>query len=421
MRSATSPTSNPQPVLVIGLTGAGPTWLPPALLERVHQADLLVGGRRHLAMFPGAGRERLPLTNNVVEAVERLRLALARGERAVVLASGDPLCYGIGATLRRYLAPDELEIIPAPSAFQLAFAALAEPWHDALLLSAHGRPLEDVVARVRGARKAAVLTDPRTATPNAVARALLDAGLDPATPCAVCENLGAPDQRVVRGTLETVAAGEFGPLNVFVVWPGVDGAPPLRRQRRPLPDEAFVTVGGQITKREVRTLAVALLDLQPGEVMWDIGAGSGAVSIETAFRHPDVAVYAVERRPDMVACARQNLARFPAPNVRLVAGEAPDACADWPDPDAVFVGGTGGRLDEILAWACDRLRPFGRLVVHLIAVEHLARARRLLPDAEIIQVAVSRGTPIGENLRFQALNPVFVVTWRKSPPPPCYA
>ncbi len=409
---------NACPVLVVGVTGAGAASLPPDVARRVREADLLVGGRRHLAMFPGVGRERLALTNNVEEVVERLRLALARGERAVVLASGDPLCYGIGATLRRYLAPDELEIVPAPSAFQLAFAALAEPWHDALLLSAHGRPIEDVVARVRGARKAAVLTDPRAATPDALARALLEVGLDPTTPCAVCENLGAPDQRVVRGTLEAVAVGQFAPLNVFVVWPGGDGVPPLRRQRRPLPDEAFVTVGGQITKREVRALAVALLDLQSGEVMWDIGAGSGAVSIEVACCHPDVAVYAVERRPEMAACARQNLERLPAPNVRLVVGEAPAACADWPDPDAVFVGGTGGRLEEILTWACERLRPFGRLVVHLIAVEHLVRARRLLPDADFVQVAVGRGEDIMGGLRFRALNPVFVVTWRKPPPPP---
>lgn len=397
------------PVLVVGLTEAGPSGLPPHLLRRAREADLLVGGRRHLAMFPQAGRERLLLTANVDEVVVRLQRALANGERAVVLASGDPLCYGIGATLRRHLPAEVLEIVPAPSAFQLAFAALAEPWHDALLLSAHGRPLEDVVARLRAARVGAVLTDP-TNTPAAVARALMAAGVSPETRCAVCERLGGPDQRVVRGTLAEVAAGTFAPLNVFVVWPEV----PLRRWRTPLPDEAFVTVRGQLTKREVRALAVAFLDLRPGEVLWDIGAGSGALSIEAAYRHPDVAVYAVERRPELVACARQNVERVPAPNVRLVAGEAPAACASWPDPDAIFLGGTGGRVEELITWARERLRPSGRLVVNLVVVEHLVRVRRLLPDADFVHVAVSRGTPVGTNVRLQALNPVFIVAWRKA-------
>ncbi|MDQ7029542.1 MAG: precorrin-6y C5,15-methyltransferase (decarboxylating) subunit CbiE [Ardenticatenia bacterium] len=401
--------ANTSPVLVVGVTEAGPSGLPPHLVRRVHQADLLVGGARHLAMFPEAGRERIPFTTNVAEVVERLRRALEQGERAVVLASGDPLCYGIGATLRRYLAPEELEIIPAPSAFQLAFAALAEPWHDAVLLSAHGRPLEDVVARLRAARVGAVLTDAAN-TPAVIARALVAAGVAPETRCAVCERLGGPRQRVVRGTLAEVAAGTFDPLNVFVVWPEI----PLRRWHTPLPDGAFVTVGGQFTKREVRALAVAALDLRPGEVLWDIGAGSGAVSLEAAYRHPDVAIYAVERRPELVACAHQNLARFPAPNVQLVAGEAPHACTSWPDPDAIFLGGTGGRLEELVTWARRRLRPAGRLVVNLVVVEHVVRLRRLLPDADIVQVAVSRGVDIRGHLRFQALNPVFIVTWRKT-------
>ncbi len=403
-------------ILVLGLTAAGAAGLPPALVARVHQADVLVGGERQLNYFPHARGERVVIRGDVVPAVERLRRARHRGERAVVLASGDPMCYGIGVTLRRHFPPDALEVIPAPSAFQLAFAALAEPWQDAVLLSAHGRPLADVLAQARAAAKAAILTDTQ-ATPAVIARELMDAGLPPETRCAVCENLGGPEQRVVRGTLAQVATQTFATLNVFVVWPQADGGVPFHRRHGPPPtDAAFSTSGGLLTKREVRLLALAELDLRPGDVMWDIGAGSGAVSIEAAYRQPAARVYAVERRPALVRHMRANLRRYPAPNVRLIVGEAPEACAAWPTPHAVFLGGTGGRLNALLLWAREALVPHGRLVINLATVDHLPRIRTLLPGVRVVQVAVSRGVDIQGHLRFQALNPVFIAVWQKTAP-----
>jgi precorrin-6Y C5,15-methyltransferase (decarboxylating) len=159
-------------ILVVGMSAAGAESLPAAFRQRIAAADLLVGGARHLAYFPGGAQERLAITANIDAIVARLRQALDVGERAVVLASGDPLCYGIGATLRRFLPAQALEIVPAPTAFQLAFAALAEPWHDAALLSAHARPLPDVVRGVLAAPKAAILTDNQH-TPAVIAGALL--------------------------------------------------------------------------------------------------------------------------------------------------------------------------------------------------------------------------------------------------------
>lgn len=208
-----------QRILVVGVTGAGQESLPPMQLRRVLGADLLVGGERQLAYFPDAMGEKLSMSCGIGAAAERLRQAQTAGQSAVVVASGDPLCYGIGTSLRRYFAADELEFLPAPSAYQLAFAALAEPWQDAALLSAHNRPLADVVQGVRQAAKAAILTDNRQ-TPTEVARALLDGGLPAATECAVCENLGQVDQRIVRATLADVAQQKFAPLNVLVVWNG---------------------------------------------------------------------------------------------------------------------------------------------------------------------------------------------------------
>lgn len=403
-------------ILVLGVTGAGRESLPAAQLARVLQADLLVGGDRHLGYFPECVGERLSLRQGVDAAARRLRQALIEGQRAVVLASGDPLCYGIASSLRRSFAAEELEIVPAPTAYQLAFAALGEPWHDAALLSAHGRPISEVVRAVCIATKAAILTDDQH-TPAAIALALLDVGLHRMSPCAICENLGEPEQRIVRTTLADAVGQTFAALNVLVVWN--EHAPVPLPSSYPvlspgMPDSSFSTTGGLLTRREVRLLSLAELALQPGDVFWDLGAGSGAVSIEAAHWQPAVEAYAVERRGLMCEHIRENLRRFPLPNVHLVEGAAPAICAELPDPHAVFIGGSGGQLAEIIALVQRRLHPGGRLVLALVTLENLQTARDCLPDARIVQVQVSVGSPILGMLRLEAHNPVFLLTWRNT-------
>jgi precorrin-6Y C5,15-methyltransferase (decarboxylating) len=434
---ASSPPASSRPrLLVVGLTG-GADSLPPALVARIMAADLLAGGKRQLSYFPDFVGEKLAIAADMETVVQRLQQAWAAGEQAVVLASGDPLCYGIGATLRRYFPAEALEIIPAPTAFQLAFAALAEPWAGAALLSAHARPLATVVSGVLAAPKAAILTDPQQHTPAVVAEALLAAGLPLDTPCAICENLGNPAQRIVRTVLGRVSEEMYASLNVLVVWntareQGSRGAgegnyqpsnpstslrtslPTFQPTNPPgLPDDAFSTSVGQITKREIRLLALAELALGPGEVLWDIGAGSGAVSIEAARSQPEAAVYAVEKRAELSRHFQENLRRFPAANLHWVEGVAPEATHDWPAPHAVFVGGSDKKLPEIIETARQRLHHGGRLVINLATLENLYTARVCLPAARVTQVQISRGTPILDMLRFEALNPVFMVTWQK--------
>ncbi|MFP4440586.1 MAG: precorrin-6y C5,15-methyltransferase (decarboxylating) subunit CbiE [Chloroflexaceae bacterium] len=401
----------PSSILVVGMNSSDPQSLPVALRERIMAADLLAGGRRHLRGFPDFAGTTFPITSAIDALIERLQQALVAGERVVVLASGDPLFYGIGSSLCRALPAEALEIIPAPTACQMAFAALAEPWHDAALLSAHARPLEEVIAGVRQAGKAAILTDNRQ-TPAVIAQALLAAGMPPTTACAVCANLGQSDQQIIRTNLEQAAGASFAPLNVFVVWSGGTsvGEHVARSHPPGLPDAAFATSAGLITKREVRLLSLAELALGPGEVLWDIGAGSGAVGIEAARAQPTAQVYAVEQRPALCKHIRENLRRFPAPNLHLVEGSAPAACTAWPRPHAVFIGGSGGRLAAIIELAQQRLYPGGRLVINLVTLENLQTARTLLPAARVVQMQVNVGMPIGEMLRFEGQNPVFVVT-----------
>ena len=398
---------------VIGLSAAGRDALSGESLARITQAELLVGGRRHLAYFPEFEGETLPITRDVDRVVERLQQALAQNQRAVVLASGDPLWYGIGGTLLRFLPPEALHMTAAPTAFQHAFSALREPWQDAALLSAHARPLDAVIAGVLGAPKAAILTD-NEQTPPVIAQALMKAGLALSTPCAVCENLGAPEERIVRSTLGELTAHSFAPLNVLIVWNSEEEGAATGTSVSALEDDDFATSRNQITKREIRLLALAELALGPAQILWDIGAGSGAVSIEAARRDPHARVYAVERRTEFCRHIDANVRRHNVRNVLLVRGEAPAVCDVLPDPDAIFVGGSGGRLAEILAAATGRLRRHGRLVLNLATLENLESVRRTLPDARINQIQINRGRPIQKMLRFEALNPIYMVTWQRT-------
>lgn len=411
----------PPLIWVVGLTAAGAFGLSATNMRRIHQADLLVGGKRHLDYFPAFGGEKLPITKSVSAIAKEIKTYRAAGKFVVVLASGDPLCYGIGTSLLRYFQSDALEITPAPSSFQLAFAALGEPWHDAALLSAHGRPLDDVVSAVAKATKAAILTDNEN-TPSEIAAALIDANIRADTPCAVCENLGGLEQNIVRTTLLDATVQSFAPLNVFVVWHQPEEAKhsPENRQNWAggyhlplLPDSSFSTSATQITKREIRGMVLTELALGPDQIFWDIGTGSGAISIEVARQQPSVQIFAVDKRSELLAHAQKNIQTHAVDNIRLVEGIAPEVCRDWPDPDAVFVGGSGGYIESIIKTATQRLPNGGRLVINLATIENLAVVRKLLPQAQITQVQIGRGVPIIEMMRFEALNPVYMVVWQK--------
>jgi precorrin-6Y C5,15-methyltransferase (decarboxylating) len=397
-------------VYIIGVAPGGASSLGSKARRLVKQAEIVLGGQRLLDMFPSLGGEKITIRNNLAEVTDLIKRNM-RQRRMVVLASGDPDFYGIAGYLADKLGKDSLEIVPNVSAMQLAFARLKESWDDAVFVSAHARPVEDIVERVRSSHKVGIFTDGEH-TPATIARVLLEHGVD-GYRTYVCQNLGRKDEKIVATDLPGLCKTRCSPLNVLILLKEKPGTAP--RQVLGIPEASFYRRRkGLITKHEVRAVSLAKLALTENSLVWDIGAGSGAMSIEASLLVRKGRIYAVEKNDADVAVIRKNLRRFHVPNVEVVPTFAPEGLDRLPDPTAVFIGGSGGRMEGILNLACRRLKPGGRLVINVAALENLGaavnalKARGFAPDVTLVNVA--RSTELAGLTRFEALNPVFVVT-----------
>lgn len=378
-------------------------------LELIGQADLLIGGERQLALFPEFAGERMVIGSNLGAIVTRLT---AHPGRAVVLASGDPLFFGIGRYLLRNLPGADFEFLPNVSSVQYAFARIRTPWDDAVFVSTHGRTVGEAVDRIVANDKAAVLTDEQR-TPAVIARELIHRGRD-GYRAWLCENLGSAEERIVstdvRGLLEIPAA----PLNVLILIKEYEAGGAGARPVLGVADDQFATVKKLITKEEVRAVSLAKLRLRHDMTLWDVGAGSGSVSIEADQLLPNGRVYAIERNPQCLAFLRENLGTFQSRHVNLVAGAAPDCFEQLPDPDRVFIGGSGGNLWEILKAIDERLPADGRVVINAVTLDTLTAATEFFDNAgyqlEVVTVNIARTRPLTDYKLFEAQNPVFVIT-----------
>jgi precorrin-6B C5,15-methyltransferase / cobalt-precorrin-6B C5,C15-methyltransferase len=397
----------PTRLAVVGLGDDGPAGLSERARALIAGAELLVGGRRHLAFFAEHPAEQVAITNNVEQAIERLADESVR-RRCVVLASGDPCFFGIGPLLAERLGPERVEIIPQPSSVALAFARLGLAWQDATVLSAHGRPLAGLLGPALMAGKLAILTDDVN-TPAAVAEALLAAGLVDC-PAFVAEHLGGPSERIVCTRLAKLPGQRFARLNVLVLL----SEPAEQVQYFGRSESAFVHQRGQVTKAEVRAVALAKLRLPANGLLWDVGAGSGSLAIEAAGLMPSGRVLAIERDSDQLECLRENLRRHRRPTVEPVAGAAPAVLAGLARPDRVFVGGGGVASVEIVTACLERLAGRGRLVLNAATLETVVEADRVLRRAgwsrELVQLSIARGREIGGRTRLAPLGPVFILT-----------
>ncbi len=402
-----------EPIAVIGLGPAGPAELAPAARTHLEGARVLAGGKRLLEHFPAFAGERIVIDADLGNVLARLA-DVAQSHKTVVLASGDPLFFGIGRALLAAFPKEDLLFFPHLSSVQLAFARLKETWHDACVISLHGRPLHTLRAALqRGEPKMAVLTDP-TNNPQAIAGLLEATGVADRYAFWVCEELGGPAERITEISVRHLPETPFSPLSVVVLLrrgstrPGAGLTPVLG-----LPDDTLRHRADLITKREVRLLSLCQLALRPGDVCWDLGAGSGSVAIEAARLSPQLTFYAVEKDAQAWQELQANVISFGLTNVQAIYGEAPEALAALPDPDAVFIGGSGGRLAELLATALVRLQPGGRLVVNCITLENLALSWALLRERdaapEVLSVQLAHSRPLGSLHCLEPEHPISIL------------
>jgi precorrin-6Y C5,15-methyltransferase (decarboxylating) len=368
------------------------------------------GGERHLKLAAPlingeAKRWPSPFSGAVGEV-----LAL-RGRQVCVLASGDPFFYGVGSLLANHVAPEETVVVPAPSAFSLAAARLGWALPDIALVSLHGRALDRIRPHLHPGARALALTSDRDG-PKALARLLDEIGFG-ASRLTVLEALGGARERVRSATAAQFDFGDVAELNIVAV--EVEALPGARvlAYTPGLADDLFEH-DGQITKREIRAVTLAALAPLRGEVLWDIGAGSGSVAIEWMLAHPSMRAITIEERADRADRIRRNGAAFGVPELEVVEGRAPEVLAGLETPDAVFVGG-GASGNGVLDAAIAALRPGGRLVVNAVTLETEAEliARQASLGGTLTRIAVSRADSVGEKTAWRPALPVTQWVWVK--------
>lgn len=411
---------------IIGIGADGPAGLRPELIERIHAAEFLAGGKRHLEHFPNATGERLAITNDLRGLCVQLGKRWP-ARRCVVLASGDPLFFGIAAILIGQLGKEKFRVEPALSSMQLAFARAGLPWSYAALDSIHGRPPRPALLPLLGKHRIGLFTHDGD-SPALVARFFQQFGL--ANYAAyVGENLGGKNERFTRWeNLDELASQTFSPLNYLIL---ERRHYPVKREdidrNRALipgaPDAIFARPTDHrevMTRQEVRAVTLAKLggEIEPGETIWDIGAGLGTVAVELAVLRPQVEIVAVERDPARAVFLRQNRERFDAYNVRVLEGAAPEVLhAETERPKRIFLGGSGEHLIDILELAQERLRDGGRLVANFVTLEHLTRTLARLKEwgwpFEISEVHVSRSDALAGLTGLKPQRGVFIVSGEK--------
>lgn len=382
---------------VVGIGEEGLDGVSKAGRRLIDAADLLAGGERHLALIPDDGRDRLPWPAPFTAGLKRL--LSHRGRRVCVLASGDPMSYGIGATLARRIPPAEMIVVPAPGAFDLACARMGWARADVETLTLHGRPLALLHAYLQPGARLLILSENGT-TPAAVAALLASRGYGQSR-ITVLERMGGPQERR-RDWNEPDIAG----LNTLAVECVADPGAPLLPRSPGLPDEAFHH-DGQLTKRETRAATLAALAPVPGQLLWDVGAGCGSIAIEWMRHHPACRAVAVEPRRDRLALIAANAESLGCPGLTVVEGKAPAALEGLPPPDAVFIGG-GVSAPGVFETCWQALPPGGRLVANAVTIEGeqtLISAYAKL-GGSLTRIAISRAEPIGPFSGWRPLMPV---------------
>jgi precorrin-6Y C5,15-methyltransferase (decarboxylating) len=407
--------------------------------DLVRKADVLLASSRLHDVFQQydeyeAVKDRIKVINKVPDTISFIKewfsqSAIRNPQSAmsslVLLASGDPLFFGIGRRMITEFCEENVEILPDLSSMQVAFARINEPWDDAVFISLHGGPdiakrralpyeAGDIPRLLEQSGKMGVLTD-RENNPGVIARVLQSTSYRECI-MYVCERLGYPDEKISRGTPEEIAGKSFSDPNVVIVIRGVEDRRLKTEAKFGLKEDEILHERGLITKDEVRAVTIHKLRLPESGVLWDIGAGSGSVSLECARLFPGLRVFALEKEQERTNTIRENTKRFNARNVEIISGSAPAALAGIPDPDRVFIGGSGGNLGDIVKLVHEKMS-YGIVVINATTLETLNEALNALErngfTAEVSEISVSRSKVLAGKRMMSALNPVFIVKGEK--------
>lgn len=394
-------------IKMIGIGDEGKVSLLPMYEKWIDESEVLIGGKRQLSFFPEYKGEKIVIDSGLSSLAERLQ---SETRNVVIIASGDPLFYGIGSYLSSKI---DLDIYPYLSSIQLAFAKMREKWQDAYFTSVHGRSMKGLAQRIDGKEKIAILTDTEN-SPNKIAQYLLSFGMTEYQ-AFVGENLGSEQERCRWFSLDEMKDSEFSSLNVVILkkigenpqWSiGINDEEFFQRK----PDK------GLITKKEIRTLSISALRLKEDSIVWDIGTCTGSVAIEAAKIAREGQIFAIEKNGGDLENCKQNLAKFRV-DATLLHGKAPEGLDTFPDPDAVFIGGTAGGMEDILDICCSRLKDGGRIVLNAVTIENLSEAMAAFKErgfqTNITLAQISRSKPILNLTRFDALNPIYIIEARR--------
>jgi precorrin-6B C5,15-methyltransferase / cobalt-precorrin-6B C5,C15-methyltransferase len=411
-------------IKVVGIGLDGVEGLTSTVRNIVEQATVLAGSKRHLDYFPNHSAEKIDLTNIKIgiEAIAQLAL---ENHSVVILASGDPLFFGLGRLLLEHFSPAEIQFYPHFSSVQLAFNRLKIPWQDAQFISVHGRSTDELITFLKqGKEKIAVLTDNYN-NPVAIAHLYLALDLPVSYSFYICENLGDQKEKINHFSVDQVTelsnlnSNDFASLNIVIL---------LRQKQKDnlditklpligLPDSSFLSFSDRpslITKKEIRLAILGELTLQPQQTVWDIGAGTGSVAIEIARLSPSSQVLAIEKSSMGSNLIAKNCQRFQVNNIININGKAPEVLLNLPAPDRIFIGGSGGNLIDILTICSQKITATGLIVMAFATVENNYQAINWLTNKSwhyrLLQLQISRSTPIHHLTRLTPLNPVTLIT-----------
>lgn len=432
-----------QKVNKLYVVGIGYSPLSNRVLEIIRESRVVLANNRLMELVRKyevfESLKTIKIINSVYETMDYIRTHHDKPGAGTItlLASGDPLFFGIGRMVVKEFDKEEVEILPDLSSIQLAFAKIKEPWNEALLMSLHGgvdteKPekrnfiIDDIPVLLKKHNKIGILTD-KVNSPSAIAQTINSSHIccDMSLKIFVCEKLGYEDERITGGAPEEIYNSSSDHLNVVII---VRNEEPRTKNKE---GEGRSAVSSQlseiifglketeiqhsrslITKDEVRAVTIHKLRLQESGVFWDIGAGSGSISIEAGRLCPDMEIIAVERNEEQIGHINSNIRAFKIGNIHVVKGEAPQVLTGLPAPDRVFIGGSGKRLDEIVSLISEKMDK-GIVVINATTIETLNNALQFLEkngfQTDVTEVSVSRSKLINQKRHMSALNPIFII------------